>query len=106
MDHPWVMHGSEPRLLCPKNVIQGPDYYTSPRLFQSHILIPQTRVWHEGFLHLYEKELVHTPALAAARLGCPVQNSRKFCTLPSPLSCQINMFVKHVNTSHAKSMRW
>ena len=36
--------------------------------------------------------------------GCLRQHSRKFRTLPSPLSCQINIFHKNVNTSHAKSI--
>ena len=38
--------------------------------------------------------------------GCLRQPSRSFGTLPSPLSCQINIFVKNVDTSHAKSMFW
>ena len=40
------------------------------------------------------------------RVGRPClrQPSRKFGTLPLPLSCQIAIFGKNVDTSHAKSM--
>ena len=51
-----------------------------------------------------KREWVRGLAVAAGSAGCLRQPSRSFGTLPSPLSCQINIFAKNVDTSHAKSM--